>query len=313
MAENSSISWTDHTFNPWVGCTKVSPACDGCYAENLMAHRYGRVKWGAPGRGEGTRARTSAANWKAPLTWNRKAEREATRPFVFCASLADVFDNAVPADWRRDLFDLIRATPNLTWLLLTKRPGNIARLFSETITPELRKAWATPDRLGKSFWPSNAAIGCTVVTQEEADRDIPKLLVAKAGLRAAFAFVSMEPLLGHVELGRHHGLHRGDDYIPRLDWVIAGGETDQGVHDARPCNPAWFRSLRDQCTGVGVPFHFKQHGEWVPGALRELSPVVMSCEERAIGPNGEVVRRVGKRRDPCTLDGVRHLARPESA
>src|SRR5690606_14613384 len=121
----------DHTFNPWIGCTKVSPACDGCYAEAMMDKRYGRVKWGAPGQGAGTRERTSKGNWSKPKAWDRKAKAAGTRPFVFCSSLADVFDNQVPAEWRRDLFELIRATPNLVWLLLTKRPQLIVKLSEE--------------------------------------------------------------------------------------------------------------------------------------------------------------------------------------
>ena len=294
MAENSAISWTDDTFNPWIGCTKVSPACDGCYAEAMMAGRYGRVEWGAPGKGDGTRSRTAASTWKLPRKWNREQEAhehncsligETPEPrFVFCASLADVFDNAVPAEWRRDLFDLIRATPNLTWLLLTKRPGNIVKLWHETVTLHMDEP---PDEVER--WPLNAAIGCTVVNQDEADRDIPKLLAAKAALNPAFAFLSMEPLLGSVDLARLPWRFNGfavdapgapvktvngltgaveswdrhfpvvdGEVAPRLDWVITGGETDQGAHKARPTDPDLFRSLRDQCLAAGVPFHMKQ-------------------------------------------------------
>ncbi|SOD00191.1 Phage protein Gp37/Gp68, partial [Rhizobium sp. AN5] len=122
MADSTNISWADMTFNPWIGCTRIAPACDGCYAAHLMETRMHRAEWGGPGKGNGTRARTSAANWRKPLAWNATAAKEGTRPFVFCASLADVFDNAIPEEWRRDLFDLIRATPHLVWLLLTKRP-----------------------------------------------------------------------------------------------------------------------------------------------------------------------------------------------
>lgn len=378
MAENSAISWTDHTFNPWIGCTKVSPACDGCYAEALMGMpgRFGpaRVQWGAPGVGEGTRSRTAASTWRLPRKWDReaaklRAEFEArydgltvVNPpppvFVFCASLADVFDNAVPVEWRADLFSLIHATPNLTWLLLTKRPGNIVKLgMASDPDPNWR-------------WPRNAAIGCTVVNQEEADRDIPKLLAAKAALNPAFAFLSMEPLLGPVDLTPwldpdgacegcdSPGCERLDvpreqqcpknraiyDYpegppdeegvpswiasVPRtVDWVIAGGETDQGAHKARPADPSWFRALRDQCAAAGVPFHFKQWGEWQPG---ECAPPISGPQTGAYFDDGEVsierftqreadeltcenepaVWRVGKHSDPCTLDGVRHDARP---
>jgi protein gp37 len=192
MAENTSISWADHTFNPWIGCTKVSPACDGCYAAHLMGGgRYKRVEWGEPGKGEGTRSRTAPANWRKPLAWNRKAAAAPGQTFVFCASLADVFDTAVPMEWRRDLFDLIHRTPNLTWLLLTKRPGMIVNLFNAQERNDCALSFS---------WPRNAAIGCTVVTQAEADRDVPKLLQAKAVLNPAFAFLSMEPLLGPVDL-----------------------------------------------------------------------------------------------------------------
>ena len=143
MGENSKIEWTDHTFNPWIGCTKVSPACDGCYAENLMDLRYGRVKWGA---GE-DRKRTAPANWRKPIAWNRAAALKDGPTFVFCASLADVFDNEVDEVWRRDLFNLIEATPNLTWLMLTKRIGNVIKM--------------TDVHLGCRPVPPNAAIACS--------------------------------------------------------------------------------------------------------------------------------------------------------
>jgi protein gp37 len=337
VGENTKISWCDHTFNPWVGCTKVSPACDGCYAEHMMATRLGRVAWGAPGQGTGTRERTSSANWAKPLAWDRKAARDGTRPFVFCASLADVFDNAAPAAWRRDLFDLIRATPHLTWLLLTKRPQNIAKLFSETITPELRKAWSVPALLGKSFWPPNAAIGCTVVTQAEADRDVQHLLHVRAALNPAFAFLSMEPLLGPVDLTRIRP-RPGDEFSALrpsyIDWVITGGETDQGAHKARPSHPAWFRSLRDQCAEAGVPFHHKQNGEWAPdpeldrdflssnvgvpmGSVERLQSSTNSyavawerLDDDGVHARGVQLKRVGKRAAGHLLAGVAHDARP---
>jgi protein gp37 len=132
MAENSKIEWTDHTFNPWIGCQKVSPGCDHCYAEALMDKRYGKVQWGP----HGERKRTSEANWKLPLRWAKAARSQHglypdayRRPRVFCASLADVFDNRVPKEWRLDLWHLITQTPELDWLLLTKRPENIAKMI----------------------------------------------------------------------------------------------------------------------------------------------------------------------------------------
>lgn len=315
MAENSHISWTDHTFNPWIGCTRISPACDGCYAAALMGGeggRFSRAQWGGPGKGDGTRERTK--DWSKPRKWNRDAAEAPGQTFVFCASLADVFDNAVDPAWRRDLFDLIRATPNLTWLLLTKRPGMIVKLFRETLPPaygpnDEEGEWYLPD-----MWPRNAAIGCTVVTQEEADRDVPKLLMAKAALKPAFAFLSMEPLLGDVDLAnidtmRFAGAERlnaltgelfglfGDraGEIAALDWVITGGETDQGPHKARPTHTSQFRALRDQCATAGVAYHHKQNGEWAP-------------RDDEDEPNP--VFKVGKAAAGRLLDGVEHNARP---
>lgn len=309
MGETTAISWCDHTFNPWIGCMKVSPACDGCYAENLMATRYGRVRWGAPGQGAGTRERTSAGNWSKPKAWDRKAKEAGTRPFVFCSSLADVFDNQVPSEWRRDLFRLIAATPNLAWLLLTKRPQLIIDL--------------TDDAGGL---PSNAALGTTAEDQERWDHNIGHLLAAKYILAPVFAFASCEPLLGRIdprraklprEMRRRLFLDADipifDPLLPfadrrlRLDWIITGGETDQGSHKARPTNPQWFRDLRDACAETGTVYHHKQNGEWV--SVSEVE-----------GPgrhyhfdDGRTVRRVGKACAGRLIDGVLHDARPEIA
>lgn len=332
MGETTAISWCDHTFNPWIGCTKVSPACDGCYAENLMATRYGRVKWGGPGKGNGTRERTSAGNWSKPLAWNRKAAAAGTRPFVFCASLADVFDNQVPAEWRRDLFELIRQTPNLVWLLLTKRPQNIVNMA---------------EFIGGLPFPANAAIGATIEDQTRADINVPHLLDAKAALNPAFAFLSCEPLLGPIDLTsidptgmqrkigasgwsaiwKNNGLGR-----PWIDWVITGGETDQGSHKARPSHPYWFRTLRDQCASARVPYHHKQNGEWHDSAQHDPEGcdgrrqiaihVTGATESRPSEAFAKIagirrdrqwagVCRVGKKRAGRLLDGVEHNARPE--
>ena len=142
MAENSNISWCDHTFNPWIGCQKVSPGCDSCYAEALMDTRFGKVQWGP----EGERKLTSDANWRKPLTWNRKAATAGERPRVFCASLADVFDNQAPQAWRRRLWSLILDTPNLDWLLLTKRPQNISKMMPWN--------WLDPGGVEETRWRS---------------------------------------------------------------------------------------------------------------------------------------------------------------
>lgn len=355
MAEDTHISWADDTFNPWIGCMKVGPACDGCYAEALMGMggRMQRVEWGAPGVGVGTRVRTAPSNWAKPLKWDRERAQAIHRAvvtgaaippprFVFCASLADVFDNAVPMEWRRDLFDLIRKTPNLTYLLLTKRPQNIARLFADTLTGVND---GDLSQLGRSRWPKNAAIGCTVVTQAEADRDIPHLLLAKAGLHPAFAFLSMEPLIEAVDLTRVNTLRfRGAEVLnaltgalsgmfdepgaaalPSLDWVITGGETDQGDHKARHTHPAWLRSLRDQCAAAGVPYHHKQNGEWAnPDVWDPTGNAVVRSSDVMVWPDGHVgggvhterggfgslQRRLGKKNTGRLIDGALHDARP---
>lgn len=216
MAENTKIEWADHTFNPWMGCTRVSPACDNCYAAEMMDSRYGRVKWGA---GE-PRVRTK--DWSKPRKW----DRDTPGAFVFCASLADVFDNEVSTDWRADLFSLIADTPNLTWLLLTKRIGNVEKMV---------------ERL-----PRNVAIGATMATQEEYDRDARKLFRVGINLQPAFTFGSFEPLLGAVRL---------DDYAPQ--WVIVGGESGP---NARPMNLDWARQIKADAVLYGRIFNFKQVG-----------------------------------------------------
>lgn len=260
MTANSKIEWTDHTFNPWIGCTKVSPACDHCYAEVSTPSRALGVAWGP----HAERRRTSVGNWAMPKRWNAQAEafqaQHGRRQRVFCASLADVFDNAVDREWRDDLATLILDTPNLDWLLLTKRIGNAGEMLGEMFLDGP---------------PDNIWLGATIATQEEADRDIPKLLAVPAAKR----FLSMEPLLSAVDLTPHlwGPTKLCDDctkdadcmcgYVPRgkfgndasLHWVIAGGESGA---NARPMHPDWARSLRDQCQAAGVSFFFKQWGEW---------------------------------------------------
>lgn len=229
MGEVTKIEWTDHTFNAWIGCTKVSPACDGCYAENLMDHRYHRVTWG-PGE---DRHRTSPANWRKPIAWNRAAAAKASPTYVFCSSLADVFDNEVDPVWRRDLFGLISDTPRLTWLLLTKRIGNVLKM--------------TDPSAGAPLLPPNAAVGVTMANQDEYDRDAKKLWEVKRRHNPPFTFGSFEPLLGRIYL---------DEYAP--DWCITGGETNQGAHKARHTDPADFRIIRDGCRMFGRSFFMKQ-------------------------------------------------------
>ena len=248
MSENSKIEWTDHTFNPWEGCQKVGPGCDHCYAENRNARFAGgqAINWG-PGA---PRRRTSVSNWNLPLRWNAQAEafqaQHGRRQRVFCASLADVFDNAVSREWRDDLAALILDTADLDWLLLTKRIGNAGAMLGEMFLDGP---------------PANVWLGATVVNQAEADRDLLKLLRIPASVR----FLSMEPLLGPVSFeglfANPSNIADGTNALEELDWVIVGGESGPG---ARPMHPDWALSLRDQCEAVGTAFMFKQWGEWRP-------------------------------------------------
>lgn len=235
MGMDTKISWCDASWNPWIGCTKVSQGCRACYAESLMDHRYGKVQWGP----EGTRVRTSDVNWRKPLTWNRKAGKEGRRYKVFCASLADVFeDRPELVEWRVELFRLIVHTPALDWLLLTKRPQHVMGLMNEMGWPSLM---------------DNVWLGTSVENQEQADKRIPELLKVPARIR----FLSCEPLLGPVDLRTGGYLTGGwtGAALPGIGWVIAGAESG---HGARPMDLDWVRSLRDQCQGAGTPFFFKQ-------------------------------------------------------
>jgi protein gp37 len=200
----------------------------------MMDHRYKRVTWGA---GE-DRARTSLNNWKEPLRLDRLARNAGRIDRVFCLSLGDIWDNEVDPIWRRDAFSIMERTPNLLYLLLSKRIGNAIKMCDPFA--------------GLPGLPSNCALGATMVNQDEWGRDIDKLKRAGERLGARFTFASVEPMLGPIDT---HG------ELP--DWVIAGGESGP---NARPMHPDWARGLRDQCVNAGVPFFFKQWGEWSPFA-----------------------------------------------
>lgn len=234
MGKNSSIEWTHHTFNPWWGCTKVSPACQNCYAESI-ARRYGHGVWGA----KAPRRFFGEDHWKEPLRWNAKAQSEGRRKRVFCASMADVFEAREELEEpRRQLWELIGATASLDWLLLTKRPESVAAMVP----------W-----LG--FWPDNVWIGTTVENQEWADRRLPFL----ARLPAARRFLSCEPLLGSLDLS--NWLHPATAALYPINWVIVGGESGP---QSRAMSPVWVTDLRNACIGAEVPFLFKQWGCWAP-------------------------------------------------
>lgn len=236
MGEITGIDWTRSSWSPWWGCTKVSVgdkgACVECYAEAFDKRVGGdHWGWGKPRRD------MSDNHWAQPRKWDRAAAASGEDHTVF-PSMCDPFDNEVGAPLRTRFYDLMRETPNLTWLLLTKRPQNIIKLSEEA-----------------GGLPANAAIGCTVVTQKEADRDIPHLIRADARFGARFTFLSVEPMMEAMDIREWLKL--------RIDWVICGGESGPRP---RPMHPDWVRSLRDQCVAAGVPFFFKQWGGRTPKA-----------------------------------------------
>lgn len=265
--ENSAIEWTDHTFNPWWGCAKISPGCKNCYAASF-AKRTGNDCWeGSPRRYFGDE------HWKQPVKWNRDSEkawedargsglplREPRRHRVFCASMADVFEGLPEQDEHVGrLLALINDTPHLDWLLLTKRPENIEPLLRRVSNGTYGEVWNLRDHM------PNVWLGTTVEDQQRADERIPVLL----GIPAKVRFLSCEPMCGPVSFRMVVGLMQRFNSSPwgwhnwlntQIHWVICGGESGAG---ARPMHPGWARSLRDQCAAGGVPFFFKQWGEWM--------------------------------------------------
>jgi len=221
MGSYSKIEWTTHTFNPWWGCTKVSDGCKFCYAETL-SNRYGHDVWGP----KKNRRLMSDQHWQGPLRWNREAERLGTRYQVFCASMADVFEEHAPEGQLERLWSLIRQTPSLDWQLLTKRPHRIAE--------------SLPNDWGSGY--SNVWLGTSIEDERVLER-----VEHLAGVPALVRFLSVEPLIGpirHLPLGG-------------MDWVIVGGES--GAR-ARPLKKEWVIDIRRQCGEAHVAFFFKQWG-----------------------------------------------------
>ena len=233
---SSNIEWTDYTFNPWWGCTKLSAGCKNCYAEKFDA-RFKGNHWGD----NATRKFFGENHWNQPVRWNKKAEKDGVRRRVFCASMSDVFEihgtpdvNQKIERERMRLWELIIATPMLDWLLLTKRPENLALLPQTLLVGNRMNIW----------------LGVTAENQKQADIRIP-LLFKKSG-SAVVRFVSYEPAIGPVNIDKY--LSRGP-VENGINWVIAGGESG---HGARPMNEHWVRNVRDQCEIADVPFFLKQ-------------------------------------------------------
>lgn len=253
MASTTQIEWTDRTFNPWTGCTKISPGCDHCYAEG-WSKRSGHVKWG-----NHPRKRTTEAYWKAPLAWEQQAAEfgalHGRRQRIFCASLADVFDNKVDPTWRTDLFGLIRQTPSLDWQLLTKRPQNIVKML--------------PADWGPRGW-RNVWLGFTAEDQERFDQR--KRFIG--AVPATVWFVSYEPAIGPLRI------KAGD---PSPDWLIIGGESGPG---ARPLEPVWVRNILHDCRDRDVAPFFKQWGQYENNPLTGQLNLPKS-DLKGIDPHGK--------------------------
>lgn len=315
MSENSKISWTDSTFNPWWGCQKVSPACEHCYAETLAKRTgFGRA-W------SGQYRRFDQKHFNEPLRWNQKAEKAGVKRRVFTGSMCDILDSfetikdpdlheRLVTD-RRLTFQIIEKTPFLEWLLLTKRPENIQDC--------LPSRWIISP-------PENVRLGITVENQEMADKRITILLNSWSGKN----FISVEPMLSAVNLTKvkwakipidpknyvfgapppdemwslRNALQSrpGDEFnkpLIGIQWVICGGESGTM---ARPMHPDWVRDLRDQCVNADVPFFFKQWGEWAPDCLCDTKKPHPTVDRPKPGYNG-CMFRCGANNAGRLLDG----------
>lgn len=316
MAAETGISWADSTCNFWEGCTKVSPACDNCYAEARNARYAGG---GAPNWGPKAPRRFVKQGWLDARRFQKHAAEfyveHARHRRVFVNSLSDFFDNHLSVEtWRAEAWKLIRECPSVDFMLLTKRPQNIWRML--------------PDDWGTGY--PNVWLGTTVENQSEAERRVRKLLEIPARVH----FLSMEPLLEHVDLsqlqmgqdsvgddvffdalkGQYWAISRDDGSckqtlgpdVGSIDWIIAGGESGK---NARPSHPDAFRMLRDQCAAAGIPFHFKQFGEWAPST----DEVLAEMRFVHVFDDGVRVGRFGVKAAGHNLDGMTHLAFPEIA
>jgi protein gp37 len=292
MAEHSKIEWTDATVNFWWGCTKVGPGCDHCYAERLD-HRHGGGHWGtgAPRKkikGAAAlihRLDNSYSDWAADSIASCGNARAFGLPVpsmylrqrVFIQSMSDLFDLEVDLDWFAEGWDLIERCDRIYIQIVTKRISAVEKRLAA---------------IGRTTWPQHAGLVVTVVNQDEADRDVPRLLALKAKFNIPWVGLSIEPMLGPINLSRW----------PGLDWVICGGESGR---EARPMYPEWAQSLRDQCAAAGVPFFFKPWGEWAHEGQHDASG------SRIVWPHdSEGSNRIGKKRAGRLLDGIEHNAMP---
>jgi protein gp37 len=336
VSDNTSIEWTDATWNPITGCTIVSPGCTNCYAMKLAGTRLKHH----PTREGLTKDSKAGPVWTGEVRFN---ERQLLEPLgwkrprtIFVCAHGDLFHESVPDAWIDRVFAVMALTPHHTYQVLTKRPERMRAYVQQIVDSarwlilidprtdrEVFSAWATSYlECFKHVW-----LGTSVEDQRRADERIPHLLATPAAIR----FLSAEPLLGPIDLhevipdpviyNAVHGMER------LLQWVIVGGESGPG---ARPMHPDWARSLRDQCHAAGVPFFFKQWGNWEKALDRDTEDPDWRADytteyvdqgrsrwlnlEGGRGFHGErfhVMREVGKKAAGRLLDGIEHNAMPE--
>lgn len=246
MGKETNISWTQHTFNPWHGCTKVSPGCDNCYAATLDA-RWGDSHWGKgiPRRVFGDK------HWAEPLAWDAAARKADNRKTVFCASMADVMDDEAPADQRERLWELIDQTPNLIWQLLTKRPTRYTQ-YLPTEGFKYDNVWLGASAENHHFYEIRWSV-LRVVAQ---DFD-------------TLSFISYEPALGPIRVLQFAREHDSDGHATSPDWLICGGESGD---QRRPMEQKWAEEAASDCEITGTKFFMKQMSARSPAIGSNLIP-----------------------------------------
>jgi len=298
VAETSSIEWTDATVNFWWGCTKVSPGCDNCYAEQWNAFR-GSGQWG-PGAPRRIIKGASALLRRINRNADKFVQVHGRRPRVFMHSMSDVFDNEVSNETRHEALRQAAAATTVHIQIVTKRIGNVR----DMVPPE----WV-------DAWPAHVGLIISVCTQREATRDIPKLRALKRELNLPWVGISMEPMLEPIT--------KLD--LTDIDWVIVGGESGKRGQVTRPLHPAWVRSVQADCARAGTAFFFKQWGDWLPdgeAARAVIDDLIMSRAdwiELHANPNAfatvrfdtRTMYRAGKGRSGALLGGYTHQNFPK--
>jgi protein gp37 len=324
----TKIEWTNETWNPIVGCSKVSEGCQNCYAEKMAIRVRSML------------ANNITPSWVAyddvvdmdKKAWNGKTHLVLSafeKPFhwrkprkVFVCSMGDLFHESVPFAWITNVFAVIMANPQHTFQILTKRPDRMLEWFNYIEKIEEHEVMQGPEKIrylayklydyktefnNGNYWPlKNLWIGVSAENKEQANKRIPILFKISAAVR----FVSIEPMLGAIDLDdfTYDGIGSLQN---QLDWVILGGESG---HHARPLHPDWVRSIRDQCKATGIPFFFKQWGEWIPVDHCDEDNYWAAKKSKEIG-NGiqkYLVFKVGKKRAGNLLDGKRYEEFPNT-